>query len=94
MEGRVTDLLKALLECCVGIAGIAVLVVELVSPGYVLRTLVALDILANVLLFGEVETISARLGEAQANGNWFAARACDVLDLFDPEHCEKSFKGD
>lgn len=75
---------------CIWLVFFGIIVLEILSPGYTIRLLVSLDIVANVLAFGEVETISARLGESEANGNWFAARACDVLDWFDPQHCEKA----
>ncbi|MEL6207086.1 MAG: hypothetical protein AAFR47_17480 [Pseudomonadota bacterium] len=58
-------------------------------PGYTRNFWVGLDVFANTVIGGEVETISERWGRAEARGNWWAARACDVLDVFfnEVDHC-------
>lgn len=62
---------------------------EAIAPGYTYRFWITLDIFANVLLWGQLETISARLGQWELNGSWAAAAFCDVLDVFfqEKDHC-------
>lgn len=56
---------------------------------YVGRCWLALDILANVLLGGDVETISSRMGRALATGRrcLLCGLVCGLLDVFWPGHC-------
>ena len=62
---------------------------------YLLNILSALDRLANALTFGSGdETISSRLGKAQAKGSRFACVFCRVLDLFQKNHCALSVNPD
>lgn len=62
---------------------------------YVMNILSALDRLANAITFGSGdETISSRLGKAQAKGSRFACVFCRFLDLFQKDHCVKSVNPD
>ena len=66
------------------------IVMEIIKPGWTINVLLGLDIFANTILFGEVETISSRAGKAA--GQLWADLLCFGLDLFDPGHCENSVK--
>ena len=70
----------------------ALILVEALSSGYTFRMLISLDQTVNTLFDGDPDdTISARLGRSEANGDWFASNiACPFLDLFDDDHCAKS----
>jgi len=62
---------------------------------YLLNILSAFDRLANAITGGSGdETISSRLGKAQAKGSRFACVLCRVLDLFEKGHCAKSVNPD
>lgn len=62
---------------------------------YLMNILSALDRLANAITFGSGdETISSRLGKAQAKGSHFACVFCRFLDLFQRGHCAKSINPD
>lgn len=62
---------------------------EAVRPGYTFDFWINIDELANVVLWGENETISARLGRWEIEGWTLAAGFCDVLDFFfeEEDHC-------
>jgi len=63
--------------------------------GYLARVFVALDQLANALTGGdEDETISSRLGKDKVRGRKVACVLCKLLDLIDPNHCEKAIERD
>ena len=68
------------------------LIHEAVKPGYTYNFWINIDELANVILYGENETISARVGRASKEGNGLATAFCYILDLaFDEKgHCEKA----
>lgn len=60
---------------------------------YLGRQLVALDQLANALINGfPDETMSSRFGRRKKNGDPAAKVMCDVLDVFEKDHCEKSIE--
>lgn len=62
---------------------------------YFRRLFVAVDQLVNVILGGdEDETISSRIAKDKRRGRKFACFLCKILDLFDPDHCEKSIERD
>ncbi len=62
---------------------------------YLLNILGALDRLANAITLGSGdETISSRLGKAQAKGSRFACVLCRFLDLFQRDHCKLSINPD
>ena len=65
---------------------------EIIKPGWTINVLLGLDILANTIIWGDVETISARSGKEimEADPNPLARKLCWVLDLFDPDHCQKA----
>lgn len=62
---------------------------EAIKPGYTYNVWINVDELANALLYGDNETISARLGRLEKDGSWFASAACEVLDVFfgEEDHC-------
>ena len=62
---------------------------EIVDPGYTRNFLVGLDVFANTVIFGEVETISARLGRRETKGDSWSEFFCDILDVvfIEPDHC-------
>lgn len=57
--------------------------------GYLSRCWLALDILINTLLGGDVETLSSRMGRAILTGRRCAVCrvVCRLLDVFWPGHC-------
>ena len=60
---------------------------------YVLRVLIAADQLANAALGGDPgETISDSLHRHNVEGARFACILCRFLDLFERDHCRKSFE--
>ena len=61
------------------------MVLETFNPGWTWNILVSIDILANTVFFGDVETISARAGKAV--GQAWADGLCYILDTVDPNHC-------
>lgn len=83
---------KKCLAISLGSALAYFVVLETVSPGYTKRFWLAIDEFANVLLFGDNETISERVARGQAKGQWVSSRVCDFLDLFDEDHCEKVYE--
>lgn len=55
---------------------------------YWLRVLIALDRLANVILFGRLgETVSARAGRACRAGKRWGKTVCGILSWFQDDHC-------
>lgn len=62
---------------------------EAIKPGYTYNVWINIDELANALLYGDNETISARLGRYELEGSWLAGTFCDVLDVFfkEEDHC-------
>lgn len=62
---------------------------EIIKPGWTVNVLLGLDVFANTLLWGDVETISLRMGK-QEDANPIARKVCAVLDLFDKDHCAKT----
>lgn len=62
---------------------------EEISPGYTYNVWINIDELANALLYGENETLSARFGRAELEGSIIATYTCDVLDIFfkEEDHC-------
>lgn len=90
---------KLVLRTALGIfaaIGLFFVVMDILRPGYTMNFWLGLDIFANTVLFGEVETISARLGRSQSAGDWFATQFCGLLDvLFEEEgHCLNAWEGD
>ena len=65
---------------------------EAISPGYTYNFWLTLDQLANIVLWGDAETISARLGKSELEGNWFSEKFCNILDQFfkEADHCVKA----
>jgi hypothetical protein len=62
---------------------------------YIWNVLISLDQLANTLLMGDPdETLSSRMGKRARQGDRFAVCFCRVLDVVDPNHCEKSIEYD
>lgn len=62
---------------------------------YWIRVLVQLDILGNVLMGGHPdETISARCGRLQQQGNWIGKFMCWWLDWIQPQHGMRAEAGD
>jgi hypothetical protein len=62
---------------------------------YFWNLLIAIDQLGNSLLAGSPdETISSRAGKAVQRGNPLAVFLCNVLHLFDRNHCVKSIESD
>lgn len=65
---------------------------------YFWNILIAIDQLANALLFGDPdETISSRMGKWSNMNGWrkrVACPICWVLHLIDPHHCAKSIESD
>ena len=61
--------------------------------GYIVRQLIALDQAFNTLTGGQPdETLSSRLGRKEQTGDQFADVACDILDVFEQDHCKKSIE--
>lgn len=60
---------------------------------YLLRVLIAGDQLINTLLGGDPdETLSDSLHRHNVEGKRFACVICGFLDLFERDHCRKSFE--
>lgn len=64
--------------------------------GWGWRIAVALDQLANVVLFlGDPdETLSSRAEKARRRGKRWGCVLCALLDRLDPDHCRKSLEPD
>lgn len=62
------------------------ILLEVMNPGWTINVLLGVDILANTLMGGQVETISARAGKA-LDDSYLAQGLCFVLDIVDPNHC-------
>ena len=61
--------------------------------GYFRKQLIAIDQLLNAATGGYPdETISSRLGRADAEGDGFADAACDILGAIEKDHCKKSIE--
>lgn len=56
---------------------------------YLFRCFLALDILLNVILLGDVETLSSRMGRAIKEGRRcvLCGPVCWLLSRFWPDHC-------
>ena len=62
---------------------------------YVWNLLIAIDQLVNTLLAGHPdETISSRAAKANRQGKRWGCVLCRLLDVVDPDHCEKSIEVD
>lgn len=55
--------------------------------------LLALDVAANILFNGRVETISSRAARAAGNGRPWGMWLCRLLNDVDPGHCAREAKG-
>lgn len=61
---------------------------------YVTRLFISIDQFFNTLLFGdEDETISARLAR-RCPGNRLCVFLCALLNLIDPDHCQKALESE
>jgi hypothetical protein len=62
-----------------------------VNPQRAWRIAIGYDQLFNAAVNGsEDETVSSRAARAQAQGHRWACVLCRLLDVFEPDHCEKS----
>ena len=62
---------------------------------YFWKLLVAIDQLVNTILGGSPdETISSRLGKRQRRGCKVCSFLCNILNMFEENHCEKSIEED
>jgi len=67
---------------------------EAVTPGYSYNVWINIDELANSILWGTNETLSARLGRWEAEGYWLAPVICAGLDVAfqEDDHCRKAME--
>lgn len=85
-------MLKKVTTSCAVVTGFVWIMMEVINPGWTINVLLGIDILANTILWGEVETISARSGKEIAGenpGDQFTI-LCWFLDIIDPDHCKKA----
>jgi len=62
---------------------------------YFFRVMIALDQLVNTVFNGNPdETISSRWGKGAMRECKFCTFMCTILNLIDPNHCEKSIEWD
>ena len=63
---------------------------------YFWNLLIALDQLANTILFGDPdETMSSRMGKYVRRGRgWFPCHLCKILNWFEKDHCIRSIEAD
>lgn len=62
---------------------------------YIWNILISIDQLINTFFGGfPDETLSSRMGKRARKGDRFAKCFCNVLDVFDKDHCEKSIEED
>ena len=62
---------------------------------YFLKLLVAVDQLVNTIFGGSPdETLSSRWGKGARRGCKVCSFLCNILDVFEENHCEKSIEKD
>lgn len=63
--------------------------------GYIARQMIALDQMFNTAMNGDPdETYSSRMGRDKAQGGKLSSAVCDVLSVFEKDHCEISIEAD
>lgn len=62
---------------------------------WLLNILIALDVLANAILFGRKhETLSKRAAQARDKGQRWGCLLCRLLDAVDRGHCDDALRWD
>lgn len=65
------------------------------NRSYLFRVLYSIDQLANAMVGGNPdETVSSALGKKQRRGCKLCRFICGILNIVDPNHCEKSIEED